>query len=221
MEEDAIHQFVIEHGNKNFKDNWIGVFAADEFQDYMKLLNFQKTEKLKNPIAVFNTEKRENGGEHWIALVVADDKKLIVFDSFGKKGFNKFFLTDDIKKFKKFCTFENLKPLSSNGIVDFFTFKIDIFKYHKYRTTLAKLSQSFFNYSLALHLCHDPKNPFFEIHYSFDKLQEDNTNYCGAFVLLFLQKLTQQKQIDKDTVENVLTNTFYDFTVHEKNEKIC
>ena len=78
---------------------------------------------MKNPIAIFNTGKRENGGEHWIGLVVAYDKKLIVFDSSGKKGFNKFFLTDDIKKFKKLCTFENLKPLSSNGIVDFLLLK--------------------------------------------------------------------------------------------------
>jgi hypothetical protein len=66
-----------EAGNKLIGKSFYGAFASDEFRGF---------ENSRKRFAIMNTESSNSrsGGVHWISLVKLGNRKILVYDSFGR-----------------------------------------------------------------------------------------------------------------------------------------
>ena len=231
MEEQEIHKFIKNNSNKEIKKAYMGVFGADEFNKFDKLGRNVKWKKSRNYFGIFNTQKRNSTGDHWIGVLKTKNStiknQIMVFDSFGKTGFKKLFISDDLKEFRKFCVYKNGEKLADNGEVDVFSIKVDILKYLEYRYKLSALSQSFFNFAISINSENGNVNNTIDILYIFDQLQSKKSLLCGGYVLYFFDSLFKQKKIlNRDLIEKTLTEIFEEInkgdvdSLTQENEKI-
>ena len=89
-------------------NHFIGAFAADEV--------FLKNSKLPQSF-VINTDNKSESGEHWTALIIEQNNKVLFFDPLGCQLLNNYVLTQ-IKKIgiKKYIyNSQQIQPINSNG----------------------------------------------------------------------------------------------------------
>jgi len=82
-------------GKKLFGNKFLGVFSRDEIPKLSK----------QTPYAIINLDKSTEGGSHWIGIAWMDEKKVMVYDSFG--------LSKKSKKLAKSLG----KPVAGSGIL--------------------------------------------------------------------------------------------------------
>ena len=236
MDSEEIQRFVKRHGGWDFKSNFSGVFAADEVVDFKKTI-----EKLRNtkhnavlPCCIVNTDRRDKPGTHWIACVdVKSRDSLFVFDSFGRRGFNHFFVKgqdDVVTAYMKIGEFENKRDYG--GSLQFGELKVDVKKYKQMEEeghlqalsdTAAGLSKLFVSYAAMNSVI------TLKVGYMVDQVQDINTEYCGVFCLYFLYHLYNpdehipvhgvSEKGDIKTIQKVIKGIFVDGADEDDEEE--
>lgn len=105
MDSVEIAKFVRQHGSKEFKKRFLGVYPADEVKNFERKILKQKN-NINLSCCIMNTDRSDKIGQHWVSLVALDGDSAFLFDSFGRLGFKQFFIGDDQETISHFLTME-------------------------------------------------------------------------------------------------------------------
>ena len=109
--------------NDDLKINFVCVYLSDSVTKYINFYNIIKAKIGKYPFAIFNTDRENKPGMHWLNFLDIHLKKdLLLCDSFGFAGFKQFIVENDkniidkmlfnLEKFNKKNTKINLVSLT-------------------------------------------------------------------------------------------------------------
>ena len=192
MSSDEIERVINKIGKK-LKQNFCGVFAADELKrGFMPCANtVGKSARGKLlPYAIVNTDARTSGGQHWFTLIRLQDRgNFFLFDSFGKSGFTEYVVSDDEDLIEKIM--KNYNEVQRLGF-RYYSFEfaadtyLDIVHSNEYKR-LSSAAKGVFNFFLAFAIAFDLNK--IKITGSVDQFQSEVTGTCGAFSLYFLKNL--------------------------------
>ena len=184
---------VVDRIGKKLKQNFCGVFAADELKrGFMPCANVVgKSAKGKLlPYAIINTDDRANGGQHWFTLIRLQERgNFYLFDSFGKSGFTEYVVSDDEEIIESIImNYHEVQRLgfryySFDFIADMY---LDLVHSNKY-SRLSSAAKGIFNFFLAFAIAFNLNK--IKITGSVDQFQSEVTGTCGAFSLYFLKHL--------------------------------
>ena len=184
---------VVNKIGKKLKQNFCGVFAADELKHgFMHCANtIGKNAKGKVlPYAIINTDNRANGGQHWFTLLRLQDRgNFFLFDSFGKSGFTEYVVSDDEDLVEKIIQNYNevqrlgFRYYSFDFIADTY---LDVLHSKEYRR-LSSAAKGIFNFFLAFAIAFNLNK--IKITGCVDQFQSESTGTCGTFSLYFLKNV--------------------------------
>ena len=210
--ENEFTKFIYNYGGDHMINEYVGTYASNEINSYIAFAAEIRRRNHYLPYMIFNTDRRDQSGTHWISLLnFCPNSNILIFDSFGEIGLKHFLITDEnitiIKSFFK------LKKKSSSTIV--FEFNSE-----KYRNTHNIKSLSKF----AIDLCNflneftDYNNlESVDIYYIKNQLQSINLAFCGAYCLYFLYNLfnpydssniTEDELCSIETINKLLKELF-------------
>ena len=222
ISEGELKNFIETHGSEFMKENFIGVFAADEVSEYIDLAKNIKEKKCNQPFMFANTDTRENPGTHWWSIIAVEPKdELFFFDSFGKLGFSHFVIDNDKELIKQFVrVYLPYKKNNSTKKINFIKIKFNVNKYHKLNKKLKKqlteTTERLFNF-FCVFAARNNTN-FLKITILDTQLQNVNNSYCGIFCLSLIYNLfyprsnsviVSDDQCTVRTISNIINETFF------------
>jgi len=189
-------RIIIEHGSQFLKNNYIGIYAADEFKKFERLASGQMLKSYECPVAVFNTDKRTESGTHWVVMCVLSNDEILVFDSLGVIGFSNFFVDDDVKVLKGIISDDAFKKPDDDGHIDIKKFTIDIAAYKKlkHKKNLSPYCRGIIEMIISLSVIKDKNKKKTKFAYNLEQIQNQNTSFCGIYCLMFMFKTYATKK---------------------------
>ena len=197
MDKEALEEFVEKHGSKEFKQNFIGVFAVDKLKHIVENLDTRVL-----PSCIFNTDESSQPGMHWCVIhsLNEDQPAFFVFDPFGKLGYQTFFMNSDQTTLKSLIKNYHLGTIDERNVennLDVFSWNIDCGRFTELsREELEKLSDTcrgvfmlFCSYLKYKNRREDKKNKTIKMYGIVDRLQNKNRTTCGAHCLYYLHNL--------------------------------
>ena len=193
MDSKEIEKFVRDHGNEDFQENFLGVFPADRVYKYERRI-LKVKRNLNMASCIMNTDRYDKPGQHWVALVHLDQYNLFLFDSFGKVGFEHFFIDDDAKILKNFIDFKdylNSKEDPKNVGLSKLIFNNKKYTENKaYRKYLSDEAKGLCDlFGLMADKNGNGNAPNICCYAMKEELQDPKNFMCGVFCLFFLKHL--------------------------------
>ena len=207
----------------------MGTYSIDSITKYINFYEIIKRRNGKYPFAIFNTDKENEPGVHWRSFIDIHPKNILVlFDSFGIKGFKLFTVDNDqdiinelLYNFKK-C--EN----KSNQKLKLCTMKFCVETWQKMsRKTKDQLTDTAQNiFHLLEQFVKLKKTHWMNIKLE-NQIQDLVSPNCGQFQLYFYKylfdpdeksKILSHRTLNKSTLETIINEIFSNYI--DENEHI-
>ena len=233
ISESEIRKFIYENGPEHMKEDFVGVFAADEVDEYISLAENVRAKHHTHPFMIANTDPRDKPGVHWWSIIdIKPENELFFFDSFGKQGFSNFIIDNDrdlIFSFLKVYGKGTLEGKNQDKI-NFIRLKFNANKYmnlkNKLKKQLTETAERLFNFFSVFAARN--KSAHIKITILHTQIQSFDNSYCGVFCLYLLYNLFYPKSNSKvlrddsctnSTVETVIRDIFFGGDSKEERDR--
>ena len=235
ISESEIKKFISEHGPEHMKEDFVGVFAADEVDEYISLAENIRGNNHTHPFMIANTDPRDKPGVHWWSIIdIEPENELFFFDSFGKFGFSNFIIDNDSDLIFSFLRIyslgkRRLKKKNQNKI-NFVKLKFNANKYmnlsNKLKKQLTETAERLFNFFSVFAARN--KSDYIRITILDTQIQSVDNSYCGVYCLYLLYNLFYPKSDSKvlsdnrctdSTVETVIRDIFFGGSTKEERDR--
>ena len=208
----------------------MGTYSIDSITKYINFYEIIKRRNGKYPFAIFNTDKENEPGVHWRSFIDIHPKNILVlFDSFGIKGFKLFTVDNDQDIINELLyNFKKCENKSNQKL------KLCIMKFcvetwqkmsHKTKDQLTDTAQNFFH--LLEQFAKLKKTHCMNILILENQIQDLVSPNCGQFQLYFYKylfdpdeksKILSHRTLNKSTLETIINEIFSNYI--DENEHI-
>ena len=235
ISESEIKKFISQHGPEHMRDDFVGVFAADEVDEYISLAENIRNKDHTHPFMIANTDPRDKPGVHWWSIIdIEPENELFFFDSFGKLGFSNFIIDNDKDLIFSFLRIYSKGKRSQNNKnhnkINFIKLKFNANKYmnlsDKLKKQLTETAERLFNFFSVFAAKNKSDN--IRITILDTQIQSTDNSYCGVYCLYLLYNLFYPKADSKvlgdnnctnSTVETVIKDIFFGGSTKQERDR--